>query len=303
MVAVPDHIPDHADAGWDGYAERVLRNEGRLEGLETLVAETRESDRKLIEQRSESLARELERRADALLELVTARADAVKALGTEERQADRRYLDTLAEQSEKRREQMAHLLREMYTTNIKQAHDENARAIVALEHRRIGATDRLEQMVTQWRASDEAARILHATELARHLDSLNHANERMREYMASSVTRELWLSEKDASIKREGLLRDQIIALDRLVLTMTPIAVADKTHAEMVTRMESSIGAASEVLHNRISVVSDAVAELKTYRDTTSGRSSGYNAVYGWVIAGVTVLIAVIVMADAFIRK
>lgn len=298
-----DNAADHADAGWDGYAERVLRNEGRLEGLETLVAETRESDRKLIEQRSESLARELERRADALLELVTARADAVKALGTEERQADRRYLDTLAEQSEKRRAQAEVLLREMYDTRIGKAHDENATAIIALEHRRIGATDRLEQMVTQWRASDDTARQLHATELARHLESLNHANERMREYMASSVTRELWLSEKDASIKREGLLRDQINVLDRLVLTMTPITVADKTHAEMIKRMETSIAAAVTVLDNRISVVAVAVDELKKYRDTTSGRSSGYNAVYGWAIAGVTVLIAVIVMADAFIRK
>lgn len=294
---------DHADSGWDNYAERVLRNEGRLAGLETLVAETRESDRKLIEQRSESLARELERRADALLELVTARADAIKALGQEERNADRRYLETLTDETEKRGQLALTLLREVYDTAIRQNYEQSREAITALEQRRIAATDRLEQMVRQWRDSEREAKELFAAELARHLDALNHNNERMREFQANSVTRELWQSEKDASINREGLLRDQINVLDRSLLTMTPIAVADKTHTEMLARMESEIASATKVLDNKINVVADKVAELKSYRDTTVGKSSGYSAVYGWGIAAVTVLISVVVMANAFIQK
>ena len=132
MPAVPDHSTDHADEGWDDHTQRVLRNEGRLGGLEVLVAETRESDNKLISQRSESLAQELVRSREGVLELVTARADAVKALGEEERNSDRRYGELLAEQTEKRRAQAEVLLREMYTTIIRQSHDENAAAILAL---------------------------------------------------------------------------------------------------------------------------------------------------------------------------
>ncbi len=71
-----------------------MRNEGELVGLKSLVRETREADRKLIEQRSDSLAQELERRAEALLELVTARADAVLVLSQTEREADQSPLVT-----------------------------------------------------------------------------------------------------------------------------------------------------------------------------------------------------------------
>ena len=298
-----DNNADHADEGWDGYAERVLRNEGRLGGLETLVAETRDSDNKLIGQRSESLAQELVRSREGVLELVTARADAVKALGMEERNSDRRYHELLADRTEKSQVQLEKLMREIYDAAIQQSYEKNALAISSLEQRRVAATDRLEQMVRQWRDSDEAARLLFAAELARHLESLNHAGERQRAFQVASVTRELWQSEKDASLGREDLLRQQIIALDRVMLTMTPIAIADKTHVDMLARMETSIASAVQVLDNRISAEAEKVAELKTYRDTTSGRSSGYNAVYGWAIAGLTVLISVIVMADAFLRK
>lgn len=294
---------DHADAGWDSYAERVVRNEGRLGGLERLVAETREADKNLIEQRSESLARELERRAESLLELVTARADAIKSLGEEERQADRRHVDTLTVEAEKRAQQALVLLREVYDTAIRQNYEQSREAIDALEQRRIAATDRVEQMVRQWRDSDTEARRLFAAELARHLDTLNHNNERMREFQNNSVTRELWQSEKDAAIAREGLLRDQIIALDKALLTMTPIAASDKTHALMMERMESEIASAAKVLSSRIEVVAEKVAELKTYRDTTSGKSSGYTAVYGWGIAAVTVLISVVLLANSFLGK
>lgn len=295
---VPD-ISEHADSGWDDYAERVLRNEGRLEGLENLIAEIREADRKLIEQRSDSLAVEMERRADALLELVTAKADAVLALGTEEREADRRYVEVRLEEADRRGEMALGLLREVYDTAIQKNYEQSQEAINALEQRRIAATEKLEQMVRQWRDSDREAKELFAAELARHLDALNHNNERMREFQNQSVTRELWQSEKDAAITRESLLRDQIIALDRTMLTMTPIEQADKTHAEMLKRMETSMESVSKVLDNKIGNLTEKVEDLKSYTDNRRGRSAGYQSFYGWGIAAVTLVISVIIMANA----
>lgn len=305
---------EHADAGWDDYAERVLRNEGRLLGLEVLVAETREADRKLIEQRSESLARELERRAEALLELVTARADAVLALGAEERHADTNTIEVWKTEHEKLMASMREgtrreselalgLLREVYDKAIHQNYEQSREAISALEQRQQGATDKLEQMVRQWRDSDREARELFATETQRHLEQLNHNNERMASFQAQSVTRELWQAEKDAAIAREGLLRDQIIAIDRSMLTMMPVSVADKAHAEMLTRMETSIAASAQVLDNKIVVVNEKVSDLKTYRDTSAGRMTGVSALLGWIFAAVTLLVAVIVGANAIFNN
>lgn len=305
---------DHADAGWDSYAERVVRNEGRLLGLERLVSETRESDSQLIKQRSDSLAAEMERRADSLLELVTARADAIKALGEEERDADRRELanhiiahqmiTTELRDGIRRENEIAQtLLRELYDSSIGEVRSSLHDGLAANETQSTAALQKIEQMVRQWRDSDREARELFAAELGRHLDTLNHNNERMREFQANSVTRELWTSEKNASMSREAVLRDQIIALDRTVLTMTPLTTSDKTHAAMMERMESEIASAAKVLTSRIESLGEKVSELKSYRDTTQGRSSGYGAVYGWGIAAITVMISVIVMANAFLGR
>lgn len=304
---------EHADSGWDDYAERVLRNEGRLQGLEVLVAETRAADGKLIEARSASLARELERRADALLELVTARADAVLTLSQEERAADRREVEILFTQqnqstldrvaAQRREGQLAlSLLREVYDTAIRQNYEQSREAIAALEQRREAATERLEQMVRQWRDSDERARELYATETNRHLEQLNHNNERMANFQAKSVTRELWQAEKDAAITREGLLRDQIIAVEKLVLGMTPTIASDRAHNDLRIHIEKSVASMSEVLANKIAVVDEKVADLRTYRDTTTGKASGYSALYGWIVAAVGLLATVIVTANAFTR-
>lgn len=290
---------NRADQGWDDYAERVLRNEGRLVGLEQLVSETRESDRKLIEQRSDSLALELERRAEALLELVTARADAVLSLSREEREADRRELALITSEVEKRGQISLGLLREVYDTAIRQNYEQSREAIDALEQRREAETQKLAQMVRQWRDSDREAKELAASELKRHLDMLNHNNERMSTFQANSVTRELWQSEKDAAIVREGLLRDQIIALDRVMLTMTPIEQADKTHAEIIKRMDLALAASAEVLDNKISVVTEKVQELRSSRDTAQGRATGYSAFYGWAVAAVGLVVGVIVAVNA----
>jgi hypothetical protein len=305
---------DHADSGWDDYAERVLRNEGRLDGLQQLVAETRATDNKLITQRSDSLATELERRAEALLELVTARADAVLSLSREERDADRREVELLVGALKEKGEAEQALLREMYDrmirTNYEQSQaliEENADrandALHQLELRRQAATEKVEQMVRQWRESDKEARDLFAKDLARHLDQLNHANERITAFQANSVTRELWQSEKDASVAREGLLRDQIIQLDRQMLTMTPLATAEKAHTEMLARMEANIQSAATVLDNKITVVTDKVGELREQRRETVGKSAGYSAFIGWIVAGLSILISVVILANAFISK
>ncbi len=107
---------NHADSGWDGYAERVLRNEGRLEGLEVLVSETRESDRKLIEQRSESLARELERRADALVTLSIAEREADLREARDTLTAHVHHVDSLRMADHESNNRALSLLREVLDT-------------------------------------------------------------------------------------------------------------------------------------------------------------------------------------------
>ena len=292
----------HADSGWDGYPARVLRNEGRLAGLEALVAETRSSDRALIEQRSDSLAQELERRAEALLELVTARADAVLALSKEERDSDRREVEVIYTEAEKRAVVSFESLREIQTTSMQKNYEQSREAISALEQRQKASTERLEQMVRQWRESDKEARDLFAAELGKHLDTLNHNNERMASLQAIMITREVWQIAQDAALAREAVLRGQIIVLEKTTLGMQTAERADKAYAAIGERLEESIVSASKVLDNKIGVVEDKVAELKSYRDTTQGRSSGYQAIYGWGVAAIGLIISAIILANALLR-
>ncbi len=284
---------DNADRGWDNYSERVLRNEGRLEGLEGLVAETRAADGKLIEQRSDSLARELERRATALLELVTARADAVLALGREERAGDRRAV---------------HDLRELYDTairlNFEQSHTEieSVREVHNLNMSKMAAQlDQLAKHVESRNESDREARQLQAASNARHFDQLNHADEKRQEFQSTTVGREVYQADKDAALAREALLRDQMIALDRTMLAMTPMAQSDKAHAELLARTERTVSASALVLEGKIAALGEKVGDLRTYKDTTAGRSSGYSAVYAWVATALTIVIAAIILVSSFL--
>ena len=258
------------------------------------MSETRESDRKLIEQRSDSLAEELERRALALLELVTARADAVLALATEQREGDRREVVLLAQAGEKRADVTLSLLRERYDAAIQKNLEQSEDAIASMEARLSAANGAVEQMVRQWRESDREARELFSAEVYRRLDQLNHNNERLASFQASAVTRELWQAEKDAGIHREGVLRDQIIALDRIVLTMTPISASDRAHVELNTRIESTVSASAKVMEARIATIAEKVDELRTHDAKGMGRSAGYSSFYAAGIAGVTAIIAII---------
>ncbi len=284
-----------ADAGWDNYQERVTRNEGRLAGLEKLVSETRVSDSKLIEQRSDSLAEELERRAEQLLELVTARADAVLALGQTERASDlREFRDAL----------LAHAANadERWTTDQKAMRlavdtvaDLFNEKIEALEERRIAATDALDTVVTQWRESDREARVLLTVETNRRLDALNHDSEKRQEFQNHAVTRELFTSEKE-------VVRDQLIALDRALLGTTPSAVTEKAHADIIARSEAAIAAAARVLDTRVTVIDEKISELKSYQLTQAGRGAGYSALYGWAIAAVGLVVTVIIASNGLFR-
>ncbi len=285
-----------ADAGWDNYQERVTRNEGRLAGLEKLVSETRVSDSKLIEQRSDSLAEELERRAEQLLELVTARADAVLALGQTERASDlREFRDAL----------LAHAANadERWTTDQKAMRlavdtvaDLFNEKIEALEERRIAATEALESVVNQWRESDREARQLSAAETNRRLDALNHDSDRRQEFQNHAVTRELFASEKEAQVQRETVLREQIIALDRSLLGMTPNAVSEKAHADIWIRSEAAISASAKVLDTRVNVIDEKINELKTSKDLLAGKAQGATATVGYLIAAATLVISFVVL-------
>lgn len=309
----------HADRGWDGYAERVLRNEGRLEGLEALVAEARVADRRLIEQRSDSLARELERRADSLLELVTARADAVLALGREERESDRRavqdvreFYDTAIRLNFEQSHTEITGVREVHDLRLNKltlrldhelalALEKGASDVEHVESRMQSQIDQLAQQVQSRHESDREARQLQATANARHFDALNHADEKRQEFQANSVTRELYQADKDAALAREGLLRDQIISLDRIMLTMTPIAQSDKASTDLMARMERTVSASTEVMEGKIAALGEKVDDLRSYKDSTTGRSSGYSAVYAWVATALTIIIAAIVLGASFL--
>jgi hypothetical protein len=285
-----------ADSTADDYQERVLRNEGRLYGLEQLVAETRESDRKLIEQRSDSLAQELERRAEALLELVTARADAVLLLSQTERQSDlREARDALISHTKNADERWTTDQKAMRLA-VDTVSDLFNEKIEALEERRIAATEALETVVNAWRESDREARLLLTIEINRRLDVLNHADEKRQEFQSHTVTRELFGSEKDAQAQRESAIRDSVTALDRVLLGMTPLAVSDKAHSDMTDRMESAILAASKTLDTKIDVNSDKINELKSSRDMLAGKSQGTAVTIGYLIAAATLTISLVVL-------
>ncbi len=285
-----------ADSTADDYQERVLRNEGRLYGLEQLVGETRESDRKLIEQRSESLAQELERRAESLLELVTARADAVLVLSQTERQSDlREARDALISHTRNADERWQGDQKAMRLAVDSVAALFNEK-IEALEERRIAATEALETVVNAWRDSDREARLLLTIEINRRLDVLNHADAKRQEFQASAVTRELFSADKEAQAHRETMVRDQITALDRALLGMTPTAVSDKAHADMTARFEDAITASAKTLDTRIDVNSDKINELKSSRDTLAGKSQGTTVTIGYLIAVATLTISLVVL-------
>ncbi len=285
-----------ADSTADDYQERVLRNEGRLYGLEQLVGETRESDRKLIEQRSESLAQELERRAESLLELVTARADAVLVLSQTERQSDlREARDALVSHTRNADERWTTDQKAMRLA-VDTVSDLFNEKIEALEERRIAATEALETVVNAWRESDREARVLLTIEINRRLDVLNHADAKRQEFQATAVTRELFGSEKDAQAQRESMLRDQINVLDRTMLSMTPTKVSEKAHADMTDRMEAAIAAASKTLDTKIDVNTEKIHELKSSRDMLAGKSQGTTVTIGYLIAVATLTISLVVL-------
>ncbi len=301
---------DRADQGWDDYAERVLRNEGRLLGLESLVSETREADRKLIEQRSDSLAQELERRAEALLELVTARADAVLALGQTEREADQReYRAALAQYKEAADAAMV-LLRDVHDTEMQKNYEQSHIEIVGVrdvhdlhinqvDERGKAALAQLAQRVAEWRATDREARELQAVETARRLDDLNHNHERTQVVLASTVSRDLWQAEKDAQAHRDGLVRDQVSALDRALLGMNSIAAAESAHAAINKRIDEMVGQATGQVNAKMDAFAEKLADMKTRLDTSTGKSSGYSAFYGWAVAAVGVIVTVVVAVNS----
>ncbi len=310
---------DNADSGWDNYAERVLRNEGRLEGLEGLVAETRAADGKLIEQRSDSLARELERRADALLELVTARADAVLALSREERAGDRRAVHDLKElydtairlnfeqshtEIESLREIHDHDLNKLtlrLDREVELALEKGESDVAHVEDKVMAQLDQLAQQVKDRHESAREARQLQSASNARHFDALNHADEKRQDFQSTTVGRELYQADKDAALAREALLRDQMIALDRTMLAMTPMAQSDKAHAELLARTERTVSASALLLDGKINALGEKVGDLRKSRDTTEGRSSGYSAVYAWVATAVTIVIAAIILGNTLL--
>ncbi len=306
----PRSSGEEADATADDYQERVLRNEGELVGLKSLVRETREADRKLIEQRSDSLAQELERRAKALLELVTARADAVLALGQTEREADQREYRAALAQYKEAADATLVLMREMQDTAIRQNYEqshieiENVRDVHDLHINQIdergkAALGQLAQRVAEWRSTDREARELQAVETSRRLDVLNHNHDRTQVILATSVTRDLWQAGNDSQAGRDGVLREQVSALDRALLSMNSIAAAEAAHQAINKRIDEMVGRAEGQVNAKMDAFAEKLADMKTRLDTSTGKSSGYSAFYGWAVAAVGLLVTVIVAMNS----
>jgi hypothetical protein len=311
---------DQADEVADNYQERVTRNEGRLAALEQLFLEIRESDRKLIEQRSDSLARELERRADALVELSDAQREAdlrefrakvdemdlVRQLRVEQYAQAKQEHDALdAERWEHNRQVdeervRTHMLR--YAEDQKHAREEITAVIEGMH-----------QTYLVQRGADTAARELQAIEYARRLEVLNHAHERQEEFQAKAVTRELYGAGLEAQLNRESVLRDQILALDRTILGLSSVSATDKGFSDLTARMERTVESLRESMESKITGLMDKQAEHKEQNDKefsllhkqldlTAGRSSGYTQLYGWFIAAVGLIITVVVAANTLLK-
>ncbi len=306
---------DQADSGWDSYNERVLRNEGQLRGLESLVAETRAADRQLIEQRSESLARELERRAESV-EIVTRhdreadlrefrdRFTAHVELVRERLDAHVELVRSLREADQRRDAEAAVLLREMYDDKLESNFDQSQERVNATDAKVRGDLAQITERVNVWRASDREAREIQATEYARRLDELNHAHERQENFQTHAVTRELWQAEKDAQANRDGVTREQINALEKAQLLFTPQGQSDKTHKEITVQCEALVSATRETLEEKLSRIDERVNDLRTQQNVNSGRLTGSSVAIGWVVAGITLLVSivgvVVVLANVF---
>ncbi len=45
-------------------------------------------------------------------------------------------------------------------------------------------------------------------------------------------------------------------------------------------------------------MLNEKVNELKSYRDTQAGRSTGYSSLYGWGIAALTALASIVIVVN-----
>jgi hypothetical protein len=157
------------------------------------------------------------------------------------------------------------------------------------------ALAQLSERVAEWRSTDREARELQAHETTRRLDDLNHNRERIEVVLASTVSRDLWESEKGAQVGRDGVLRDQVSALDRALLGMNSIAASESAHAAINKRIDEMVGQATGQVNAKMDAFAEKLADMKARIDTSTGKSSGYSAFYGWAVAAVGLLVTVII--------
>lgn len=296
-----------ADQGWDTYQERVLRNEGRLEGLEQLVRETREADRKLVDQRADSLAKEL-----------TEKATALQSLMAEQRGADaeqfRAELDAAKELSDTQRLALAKglderllLIREIVATSVDKNYEQSYAQIKVMgekyddmleaqETRSRNRYHQMEQMVNIWRETDREARELQATEYARRLDVLNGEHARIALILSQSVTRELF----EATISS---MTEKIGVIERAILTMPTNASMQETITALNKRFDQTTMNLSEKSDTRMSVLDEKLADQKDRLTkleqailTTREVKTVSAQTFGLVIAALGAVLTIIVM-------
>lgn len=257
MVATDEHVPkQNADEGWDTYQERVLRNEGRLEGLEQLVRETRAADAKLVGQRSDSLAKELEEAAGSLRSLMQEQRSADKEEFRAELGSAKELNDVHRVEQEKRLDQVLALFREITSTALQKNFDQSNAQIEALQN-----------IMAIWRETDKEARLLQAEEYARRLSDLNHEHQRTAEVLARSVTQEVFHQSTKS-------LDEKIGVVDRAILTMPTNASMAATVDGINKRVEQASKTHSDVSEAKSKVMEDKLADLKDSANKTEGATN-----------------------------
>jgi hypothetical protein len=169
------------DRGEDNIAERVVRNEGELQGLRSVVEVARQSDRELVDHKSNTLAEELERTTESL-----------RVLAVAQREADlREHREALAGWSQyaNARWEADHRAVDLAVNAVRELMDSR---MEALEQRRIADTSAVRDELRQTRASDKEALSLVTESVDRRLAELNHNRQTQKDILAGTVSRELF---------------------------------------------------------------------------------------------------------------
>lgn len=255
----------HADEKYDDVPARLIRNEVRLNALEHQMKANREEDKELALSTAASLAKEATDRAEVLASELELRADALHILHLEWRESDNKHHEAaLAAQ---------HEMHKTWRTADNKQHDE---ALAAFVETRIQYHKQAEPLYDAKLAHVEGM----VTSQAERLSELAHERQRQVE-VAAKRTRE-------AMEKSEVQLDKRFESVNEFRRTLSDQATQFMPRSEAMAMSQQN---------------TEKIQALTDRLNTSSGRSSGYNALYGWLVAGIGLLVGVIVAANALSGK